>query len=347
MHRASLRLCVPCAIRASPSIPIRTIKVFFVSCRSYEAILLDAHSPFSGVNSRSSGLQLQTCALRYDPAPFDTVRKLRPLTVFLSSAETLKVPVVKLEGDDELEIIELDPEVFGQPIRRGEETHRSGRRSFPQSTSDDRILLSLSFPEPQIHFIPFFIGFVTFFAATDVIHQVAVWHAANRRKGNSSSKTRGEVRGSTRKLFKQKGTGRARQGDVKSPVRRGGGKAHGPKPRDWSYSMPKKVRRLAMKCVLSGKLLEGSLTIVDNLALSDPKTKVLYARLEELGLLNALFVDGEEFHEAPEFLMASKNIPWVQLVSGLRANTLDILRRENLVLTKRAVAHLEDRLNVW
>jgi len=96
--------------------------------------------------------------------------------------------------------------------------------------------------------------------------------------------------------------------------------------------------------LISSQLLEGRLTVVDNLSLADPKTKLLHARLEELGLLNSLVVDGEEFHEAPDFLRACKNIPWVQLVSGLRANTLDILRRENLVLTKRAVAHLEDRL---
>ena len=178
-----------------------------------------------------------------------------------------------------------------------------------------------------------------------MIHQVAVWHAANRRKGTASSKTRGQVQGSTRKIMQQKGSGRARRGDIKSPVLVGGGQAHGPKPKDWSYSMPKKVRRMAMRSLLSGKLLEGRLTIVDNLNLTEPKTKLLHARLEELGLLNALFVDGEEFHEAPEFLQACKNIPWVQLASGLRANTLDILRRENLVLTRRAVEHLEGRLD--
>jgi len=226
--------------------------------------------------------------------------KQAPAFVFESCPpENLKVPLLSLKGSTaETETIDLNPEVFGVPVRR------------------------------------------------DVIHQVAVWHLANRRKGTANSKTRGDVRGTTKKAFRQKGTGKARRGDMRSPMLIGGGVAHGPKPRDWSYSMNKKVRRLAMRSVLSGKLLEGRLWIFEDFELEHAKTQLLFQRLEELGIRNALFVDGEEFHDSPEFFQASKNIPWMQLVSGLRANVVEILRRENVVLSRRALQHLEKRLLV-
>jgi len=178
----------------------------------------------------------------------------------------------------------------------------------------------------------------------DVVHEVVVWQRACRRRGLASSKNRGEVRGTTKKAFPQKGGGRARRGDMRSPVLRGGGVAHGPKPRDFSYTLPKKVRRMGLRCVLSAKLLEGRLTVIEDLNVEVPKTKLLAEQLDALGLHNAIFVDGEEQHEAESFLQASKNIHSIELFSGLHANCYDILRRENLVLTKRAVDHLEHRL---
>jgi len=99
-----------------------------------------------------------------------------------------------------------------------------------------------------------------------------------------------------------------------------------------------------MRCVLSGKLLEGRLFVFDSFELDEPKTKLLAQKLEEHGLSNALFVDGEEFHDSPNFFLASKNLPWINLVSGLRANVVELLRRENVVLSRRAVEHLEQRL---
>jgi len=108
--------------------------------------------------------------------------------------------------------------------------------------------------------------------------------------------------------------------------------------------MPKKVRRLAMRCVLSAKLLEGRLVIMADLDLDEPKTRLLHQRLEELDVTNAVFVSGGETHEAPDFFRSSKNIPWVELESGLRANVLGLLKREKVVLTLSAVEHLQERL---
>src|ERR687892_2538972 len=163
------------------------------------------------------------------PRPLPTVVRRRP-----PRSRSMQVPITRLD-QSEAGTLELNPAVFGQPLRR------------------------------------------------DILHQVVRWQLAKRRQGTHKSKTRGEVKATTRKMYKQKGTGRARHGAASAPQFRGGGKAFGPKPRDHEHSLPKKVRRLGLKVALSSKLADGKLVILDQATLAEPKTKQLAARLGELG----------------------------------------------------------------
>jgi large subunit ribosomal protein L4 len=176
----------------------------------------------------------------------------------------------------------------------------------------------------------------------DVLHQVVRWQLAKRRQGTHKAKTRGEIRATTRKMYKQKGTGRARHGAATAPQFRGGGKPFGPKPRDHAHSLPKKVRALGLKIALSSKLADGKLVVLDQAALAEPKTKQLAARLAKLGWSRALLIDGPEPDQ--NFARAARNLAGLQLLPPEGANVYDILRQDLLVLTKGAVRALEERL---
>jgi len=176
----------------------------------------------------------------------------------------------------------------------------------------------------------------------DILHQVVRWQLAKRRQGTHQSKRRGEIKATTAKMYKQKGTGRARHGAATATQFRGGAKPFGPRPRDHAHSLPKKVRRLGLKVALSSKLAEGKLVVLDRAALEEPKTKQLAAALGKWGWSSALLIDGGEIDR--NFALASRNLVGLQLLPSAGANVYDILRRDMLVLTTAAVRQLEERL---
>ena len=175
-----------------------------------------------------------------------------------------------------------------------------------------------------------------------VVHQAMVRQLANKRQGTASAKTRGEVSGSTRKLYAQKHTGRARRGDIKSPLLRGGGVVFGPKPRSYRQSMPKKMRRLALKCLLSAKIREGNMRLVQELDFKKPKTKDMINVLSSLGIdCPALIVTAQS---APNVTRSAANLTEVKVVPSALINALDLLSYEILVATVPAVRNIEE---IW
>jgi large subunit ribosomal protein L4 len=176
----------------------------------------------------------------------------------------------------------------------------------------------------------------------DILARMVNYQLAKRRAGTHKVKTRGEVSGTTRKPFRQKGTGRARQGSYRATQFRGGATVFGPVVREHDQSLPKKVRKLAMKSALSSKQADGKLIIVDEVKLADPKTKALAGLLGKLGLSNALIVVGGKIDE--NFAKAAKNIAMIDVLPTQGANVYDILKRDTLVLTREAVETLEARL---
>lgn len=164
---------------------------------------------------------------------------------------------------------------------------------------------------------------------------------ASRRAGTHRSKTRTEVRGGGRKPFRQKGTGRARQGSTRSPIMVGGGTAHGPKPRDYSYTVPKKVRRQALRCALSLRAQENRITIIEDLELAEIKTKAMKELFERFDLKEALIVD---FADNEKLQLSTRNMVKFQVIPPIGVNVYDLLRFDNLVLTKRAAEALQERL---
>ena len=176
----------------------------------------------------------------------------------------------------------------------------------------------------------------------DLLARMVNYQLAKRRQGTHKTKTRAEVRGSTRKLFRQKGTGRARAGNIRVAQRRGGGVVFGPHPRDHAIDLPKKVRRLALKTALSSKAADGKLVVLDAAKLESGKTKDLAARLKDLGWASTLVIDGSEVDQL--FARAANNIPGVDVLPEQGANVYDILRRDTLVLTRDALQALEARL---
>ncbi len=176
----------------------------------------------------------------------------------------------------------------------------------------------------------------------DLLQRVVRWQLAKRRAGTHQTKTRSMVSGGGKKPFRQKGTGHARQGSKRSPQFRGGGHAMARSPRDYEFSLPKKVRRLGLKTALSTKAAEGKLVILDKAQLDSPKTKALAQRLSAMGWTSALIIGGEEIES--NFGLAARNIAQVDVLPQAGANVYDILRRETLVLTREAVQHLEARL---
>jgi large subunit ribosomal protein L4 len=176
----------------------------------------------------------------------------------------------------------------------------------------------------------------------DILARAVNWQLAKRRAGTHKVKTRSEVAGTTKKPFRQKGTGRARQGSMKGPHMRGGGVVFGPVPRDHSHALPKKVRRLALKAALSAKRADGTLVVLDKAELEDAKTRVLAQRALALSWGKALIIDGETVDT--NFARAARNLPGLDLLPSRGANVYDILRHETLVLTRTAVDKLVERL---
>lgn len=176
-----------------------------------------------------------------------------------------------------------------------------------------------------------------------VVHQAVVMQQANERQGTHATKTRGMVRGGGRKPWKQKGTGRARAGSVRSPLWVGGGTVFGPAPRSHAKDMPRKARRLAIRCALNAKVAEGALVVVDNLTFDAPKTKDAVALLngfEAVDKKALIITDGE--NENVE--KSSRNIEKVKALSNDCLNVYDILNAEKVLLAKDAVARIEEVL---
>jgi large subunit ribosomal protein L4 len=176
-----------------------------------------------------------------------------------------------------------------------------------------------------------------------ILYDVVNMQLANRRSGTASVKHRGDVSGSRRKLFRQKGTGRARRGDIKSPLLRGGGVVFGPDGRNYSYKVPKKVRKLALKMALSSKFLDNDLLVLDRFELADIKTKAFVDIIQTLRLKNALIVI-EENNQNLE--LSSRNVPDVKVLRSEGLNVYDILKYRTLVLLEPAVKNIQGRLLV-
>ena len=172
-----------------------------------------------------------------------------------------------------------------------------------------------------------------------LVHQALLMHQANKRLGTVRAKTRGEVVGSTRKLFRQKGTGRARRGDAKAPVLRGGGVAFGPRPRSYNQRMPKKMRRLAIRCALSAKLADGQLIVIDKFNLTEPKTKEMAKIIQTLNVnSSALVATGEADINVTK---SSRNINGIKTTPAALLNVADLLSHRMLVMTVDAVHKAE------
>ena len=176
----------------------------------------------------------------------------------------------------------------------------------------------------------------------DILSRVVNWQLANRRAGTHKTKTIAEVSGTTKKPYKQKGTGNARQGSLRATQFRGGGISFGPVVRSHAQDLPKKIRRLGIRCALSVKAQNGKLIVVDELKLPEVKTKELLAKMNKLGVDSALFVGGAELDN--NFNLAARNTVGVDVLPQQGANVYDILRRDTLVLTKEAAENLEARL---
>jgi len=172
-----------------------------------------------------------------------------------------------------------------------------------------------------------------------LLHDAVVMYEANRRVGTVKTKGRGEVEGSTRKLFRQKGTGRARAGNVRTPVRRGGGHAHAKVPIDWSYRLPKKAVRLATRMALLSKFLDDEVTVLDELSLDEPKTRAIVDLLKALGLSGEGCLLTTEEHDANVW-KSSRNMPQVRVAAAAGLNAYDLLHQKRLVVTKQAMDRL-------
>ncbi len=177
----------------------------------------------------------------------------------------------------------------------------------------------------------------------DLVQRVVTWQLAKRRAGTASTKTRGEVRGGGKKPWRQKGTGRARAGTNRSPIWTGGGTVFGPKPRSYAFSIPKKVRKAALKSVLTSRVQEEALKVVDKIQLQEPKTRLFLEPLSALGLKDhkVLFVTPEKDETLTR---SSRNIPQVLVLPVEGLNVYDLLRFDKLVLLQDTVPKLYERL---
>lgn len=176
-----------------------------------------------------------------------------------------------------------------------------------------------------------------------VLHQVVVMQLANQRQGNAATKTRAMVRGGGRKPWRQKGTGRARAGTIRSPLWVGGGTVFGPQPRSYAFSMPRKARRLAMRSALSAKVKAGELIVLEGIDFAAPKTKQMTELLEKLQAsdIKTLIVTGEQNRNVE---LSSRNIPKVKTIASTGINVIDLLHHTKVFVTKGAVAMIEEVL---
>ena len=171
------------------------------------------------------------------------------------------------------------------------------------------------------------------------IHQVVVNYLANQRQGTQSTKTRTEVRGGGRKPWRQKGTGRARQGSIRAPQWTGGGVALGPKPRDYRYKLNKKLKKLAMKSALTSKVLNGELIVIDDIKVDEIKTKTMVSMLKEVNVDKALIVMGEKNENVYK---SARNIPFVETTFVDTLNVYSIIKHDYMIATKEAISKLEE-----
>jgi large subunit ribosomal protein L4 len=171
-----------------------------------------------------------------------------------------------------------------------------------------------------------------------LIHEAVRSFLANRRAGTSATKTRGDVSGAGRKLWKQKGTGRARIASLRSPLWKGGGNVHGPQPRDWSYNLPKKMRKRAMCSAISERLREGNLVVISEWALEHPKTK------EFIGTLGTLKLGGKtlivDSLKNTKLMLASRNVQTTKVVNSYGVNIYDLVNHQKIVLTPKTIEEL-------
>lgn len=176
-----------------------------------------------------------------------------------------------------------------------------------------------------------------------LIYEAVKNYLANQRAGTSATKTRGDVSGSGKKLWKQKGTGRARIASIRSPLWKGGGNVHGPQPRDWSYKIPKKMRRGAIRSVLSERLREGGVVILENFELQSHKTKDFAAAMAALGFdKRTLIIDSLD---NDNLALSSRNIRSVTCVTPSGVNVYDLLTHERVALTREAASELDKQLS--
>lgn len=180
-------------------------------------------------------------------------------------------------------------------------------------------------------------------ARADILHRVVTWQLANRRAPARAARERGEVKMTSKKMYKQKGTGSARHGNKAAPQFRTGGVAHGPRARTFEQSLNKKIRALGLKTALSVKQSEGKLVVIDTLNISEAKTRLLAGQLSKLGISSGLFIDGDAVDQG--FRLAVSNLPKMDVLPAIGANVYDILKHDTLVLTKAAVEKLEARFN--
>jgi large subunit ribosomal protein L4 len=173
----------------------------------------------------------------------------------------------------------------------------------------------------------------------DLMHEVVTMYLAGQRLGTHKTKGRSEVSGGGRKPWRQKGTGRARQGSIRAPQWKGGGTVFGPTPRSYKYKVPKKVRRLALYSALSSKVDSGNLIVLDNLSFPEIKTKQVVALLNRFNLNKALIVDAEKQENA---LLSARNLPNVKYTDANGVNVYDVLRHDHLVLTTAAIQKVQE-----
>ncbi|MCK5438085.1 MAG: 50S ribosomal protein L4 [Desulfobulbaceae bacterium] len=174
-----------------------------------------------------------------------------------------------------------------------------------------------------------------------ILHDVVRMQLANRRAGTACTKTRSEIRGSSAKPWRQKGTGRARAGSRRSPLWRGGGTVFGPKPRSYAYKLPKKVRKLGLRMALSSRFGDGLMTVLDDFIIDEIKTKTFVDIMSTLGVKNGLIVTSEQNEQ---LLKSSRNVPGFKVLSSNGLNVYDILLFDHIILVRSCISKLEERL---
>ena len=175
----------------------------------------------------------------------------------------------------------------------------------------------------------------------EIIYRMIRYQLAKKRSGNHKTKGISEISGTTKKPFKQKGTGNARQGSKRSPQMRGGAVIFGPQVRSHAHKLPKKIKKLALKMAISKKIKDGKFKIISELKMSKPKTNLFRSKLSSLKLDSVLFIDGKDIDN--NFLLAAKNVPKIDILPVAGINVYDILKRDYLVLSESAVNGIKER----